>query len=275
MQKRTHTAASTFRAGIVADLHCGSRYALVPPSFRPASSGPSGVFMAYLWECWTDFVKQCPALDLLIVNGDATQGEHPTNRTAPDAIDTSPLHQTDMAIQTLGPLRDKAKRLWVVRGTGFHEGKWNESLERLGRELKAQQWSDQRYSGEVLDGTFAGKTWNVVHAQTHGAIYPGTLMNRTIWFANLADHLAKTVPADIIVRSHTHSAGKMETMGKWIISTRAWQLVSPHIISKMEYYRAQALLDLGGHVVTIGPDGISWRDYPYAPYKPSRPRTLA
>lgn len=259
--------ARPFRLGVVADLHCGSKYAIVPPSFRPVHAGPAGVFMSHVWDCWTHFVKACPPLDCLIVNGDEMDGDHPTLKSAPEAVDTSPLKQVDMALDALGPLRDKAKRLWLVRGTGFHTGRWCEAIETLGKELRAEEWAPRRYSGEVLDGTFAGHTVNCAHAQSTGAIYPGTLMNRTAWFATMADRLAKTTPADIIIRSHTHSTGKGEYMGKWVLSTRAWKLVNPYAVARMEYYRACALLDLGGHIITISDDGISWKDYEYAPFK--------
>jgi len=266
--------ASTSRLCVIADTHIGSKYALVPVRFRPANPGPAGVFMTYMFDCWQHFVKACPLVDCLIINGDTLEGSHPTLRTAPEAIDTNPLHQVDMAIETLGPLRDKAKTLWLIRGTDFHEGKWAEAIEQLGIELKAEKWSNRRRSGEVLDGTFAGHVLNAAHAQTTGAIYPGTLMNRTAWFATLADRLAKTIPADIIIRSHTHSTGKGEYMGKWVLSTRAWKLCGPQAIARMEYYRAQALLDLGAHVLTIGPDGIAWRDFAYENYKAPTPRRL-
>jgi hypothetical protein len=257
----------SYRIGVIADLHCGSRYAITPPGYRPNQGGPSGVFSDYMADCFAHFTKACPPLDCLIINGDCLEGEHPTLRSAPDALDTSPLRQVDVAVEVLSPLRAKSKALWLVRGTGFHEGKWCEALEALGQELKAEPWSKRRYSGEVLDGILGGVRFNVAHAQTSGAIYPGTLMNRTAWFANLAERMAKTVESDIIIRSHTHCTGKGEYMDKWVLSTRAWKLVNPHAVSKMEYYRAAALLDLGGHVLTLSPDGIMWREFKYAPYK--------
>ena len=53
-----------FRLGVLADLHVGSRYALVPPAFR-GDPGPAGMFLDYMWACWLDFVKHCPPLDRL------------------------------------------------------------------------------------------------------------------------------------------------------------------------------------------------------------------
>jgi hypothetical protein len=263
-----------FRLGVLADLHVGSRYALVPPAFR-GDPGPAGMFLDYMWSCWLDFVQKCPPLDCLIINGDSMEGEHPTLRSAPDAIDTSPVRQVDMAVDTLGLIRPKAKKLWLVRGTGFHEGLWNQSLEQLGRELHAEKWTDRRYSGEVLEGTFAGHTLNVCHAQTFGAIYQGTLLDRTARFAALADSVCKSVEADLIIRSHTHQTGLGCFQGKWVLSTRCWKLLNPHAISRMEYYRALSSLGLGGHVITFSEDGITWRDFKYEPYKPDAVRKLA
>jgi hypothetical protein len=266
--------SAPIRIGIIADLHIGSQYALVPPSFRAAGARPSDVFMAYMWSCWEHFVQHCPPLDVLISNGDELEGTHPTLRSAPESVDQSPLRQVDMAVETLAPLRAKAKAFWLVRGTGFHTGPWYEAIEALGRELKAETWARRRYSGEVLDGEIGGLRVNVAHPQTTGAIYPGTLANRTAWFASLAERLEKTVEADVIVRSHTHSTGLGRYQGKWVLSTRCWKLVNGYAISRMEYYRAQALLDLGAHVITIGPDGLAWKDFPYAPYKTTHRKLL-
>jgi hypothetical protein len=264
-----------FRLGVIADTHIGSRYALVPPKHRPHDAGPGGVVMDYMWECWQHFTKAVPALDALIINGDSMEGEHPTLRSAPDALDVSPLRQADMAIETLGPLRDKARKLWLVRGTGFHEGKWNEALERVGRELQAEKWSDRRYSGEALDGTMAGYTINAVHAQTFGAIYQGTLLDRTARFSALAEVMGHAPKADINIRSHTHQTGLGQFMGRWVLSTRCWKMLNPHAIAKIEYWRALASLGLGGHVLTLSEDGIAWRDYAYEAFKPADLRKLA
>jgi hypothetical protein len=252
---------------IISDTHIGSRYALVPPSFRASHTGPAGVFMSYMWDCWQDMLKRLPPLDCIIINGDSMEGEHPTLKSAPDALEVSPLRQIDMAIETLGPLRDKSKHLWLIRGTGFHEGKWNEALEALGRELHAERWADRRYSGEVLDGDFYGLKINAAHAMSIGAIYQGTLADRTARFMALAESLGKTLPADLIVRSHVHQTGLGRFMARWVLVTRCWKLINPYAVARMEYSRAAASLDLGGHLITLSDDGISFKDYAYQPHK--------
>jgi hypothetical protein len=223
--------------------------------------------MDYIWSCFQHMLKQLPPLDCVIVNGDAMEGEHPTLRSAPDAIEVSPLRQVDMAVETLAPLREKTKHLWLIRGTGFHEGKWNEALEALGRELHAEKWADRRYSGEVLDGEFYGLHINAAHAMSSGAIYQGTLADRTARFMALAAASGKTLPADLIIRSHVHQTGLGRFFGKWVLITRCWKLINPYAVAKMEYARAAAGLDLGGHLITITDDGMAFKDYEYANYK--------
>ena len=265
---------TTRRILVISDTHIGSRYALVPPSFRSQHAGPAGVFMTYIWDCYRDMLRRLPPLDCVIVNGDAMEGEHPTLRSAPDAIEVSPLRQVDMAVETLGLLREKTKHLWLIRGTGFHEGKWNEALEALGRELHAEPWADRRYSGEVLDGTFYGLRINAAHAMSSGAIYQGTLADRTARFMALAEAAGKTLPADLIIRSHVHQTGLGRFFDRWVLVTRCWKLINPYAVAKMEYARAVAGLDLGGHLITLNGDGLAFKDFAYSPYK-SEARKLA
>ena len=226
-------------------------------------------------KCWFHYVKALPDLDCVILDGDVMEGEHTTLRSAPDAAETSPLKQVDMAVELLAPLRAKTKKLWLVRGTGFHEGKWNEALERLGEKIDAGTVERQ----PALGRSAGRRDWRLPlqcrsRRKVPGAIYSGTLMNRTAWFATMAEGLSKTIPADIIIRAHTHATGKGQFFGKWVLSCRAWKLCNPYAIAKMEFYRAQALLDLGGHLLTLSPEGIMWRDYEYQPFK-SAHRKLA
>ena len=265
---------SVFRIGFLADTHFGSKHSPLPPKYRPPNPGPAGMWMDYSWSIWQHFVHECPPLDVLVSNGDELEGAHPTLRSAPDSVDQSPLRQVDIALEALGPLRAKAKKMWLVRGTGFHTGIWYEAIETLGRELNAEKWAERRYSGTVLDGEMGGITFNCVHAQSTGAIYSGTLLNRTAWFATIAEQLGKTIKADVIVRSHTHQFGLAKFSNHWVLSTRAFKLCDEFAQTKLEYFRAQALLDLGATVLTIGPDGMTWKDYAYQPWKPSH-RKLA
>jgi hypothetical protein len=255
------------RVAFVADMHCGSKYAIVPPKFQPPRAGPAGQFMSFVHQIWQDFVKRCPPLDCLILNGDIIDGENPNTRSASNAVDDSPLKQVDMAIEALAPLIAKAKKTWLIRGTVYHDSKWHEPIEVLGRELGCEEWDERRYSGYVLEGDFFGKRIHATHAMSVGAIYGGTLADRTALFACAAESQKKTNPADIIVRSHTHRTYLGQSHGKWFLQTRCWSLVTPYAIAKMEAYRAALLCDLGAHILTINGNALTWEDFAYEPFR--------
>jgi len=258
-----------YRLGLISDLHVGSRYALIPPRFVPATdTHPSAKFYGYMWECWQHFCATCQPMDALIINGEIAEGENPTQRDAMDAITDDLLMQADMAVETISLLMPKVKRLWVVRGTVWHEGKYFETIERIASDLHAEPWADRRSTGLVLEGEFHGLKLNVTHHQSVGAIYRGTLADRTSLFAAAAERIGKTIDADIIVRSHLHSKYIGKSHSKWFISTPAWKLPTPYAFKRLEFYRACLLSDLGAIVLaTRGHGDVSWEEYEYEPYK--------
>lgn len=255
-----------YRLGIVSDLHVFSRYGLIPPAHLSTAKLPTATVHEYLWKCWEDFCTRCPRLDALIVNGDWIEGENPTKRDAMDAVTDDENLQIDAAVETLRPLREKATDFWVVRGTPWHEGKHFTAVESAARQLDANRWTDKRYTGLVLEGSFHGLSLNVTHHMTTGAIYAGTLATRTNLFAAAAELLGKTIPADVIIRSHAHMKFIGKTLGKWVVQTPAWKVVNPYAIKRMEYYRANLLSDIGALVLTTeGHGDVSWTEFDYLP----------
>ena len=224
--------------------------------------------MDYTWSCWTDFVKKCPPIDLLIVNGDLIEGENPSRRDTMDAVTDNFLTQGKMAEETLGLLLPKVKKWYLVRGTAYHDGKHFETLESVAKNLGAEQWSAHRYTGYVLEAKWNGLSINATHHQTTGAIYPGTLASRTTLMAAAAERLGKLVPADLIIRSHVHFKFIGQSYGKWFISTPAWKLVTPYAIKKMEQVRATLLSDLGAILVKKDDtNSITFKEFVYEPFK--------
>ncbi len=251
---------SPYRLGLISDLHAGSRYGLVPPKWWPQgglSVMPSMSVMQYLWQCWDHFCLNCPPLDCLIINGDLVEGETPSRRDALDAVTDNFLVQGEMCELMLGMLVDrvKPKTLWVIRGTPFHDGKHFETLESIARNLGAQPWADNRYTGYTLEGMWRGLNLNVTHHMTSGAIYSGTLASRTALFASAAEALGHTHKADLIVRSHLHMKYIGRSYDKWIVLMPCWKAVTPYAIKKMEFYRASLLNDLGAVIVETDGSG--------------------
>jgi hypothetical protein len=224
------------------------------------------MFHDWLWECWLDFCRKCPPLDSLIVNGDTIEGESPSKRDAMDALTDDLNLQVDAAVETLSLIRPKTKQLVLLRGTPYHEGRHAEAIERIGADLDAMEWAPRRRSGFILEADFHGLRLNVSHPMTIGAIYRGTVADRTAIFAAAAERLGKTLEADIIIRSHIHSTHKSQTHDKWVLLTRCFKAVNMYAVNRMEFYRASLLNDIGAHVLeTDGQGSVSWRDFAYAP----------
>jgi len=256
------------RLGIVSDLHVLSRYALVPPQYRPETKHPASKFYEYVWQCWEHFVAHCPPLDVLIINGDLIEGETPTQRSANDALTDAILDQADACVETLRTLRKKCGDLWVLRGTPFHDQKHFEALELIGERLNARRWSDTRRTGEVLDLKWNGISLNVTHHQTMGWLYLAGGADRMALLACAAEAQGKAPPVDIIVRSHLHQKRVVKAHGKWVILTPGWRIPNPHAIKMMEYYRATESCDLGAILVEVRDEQITIDErFTYKPFK--------
>jgi hypothetical protein len=265
--------AVVYRLGVISDLHALGRYALVPPKWWPQGGEhvhPAAKFYSYMWACWADFVKRCPSLDALIVNGDLIEGESPSKRDTVEALSDSFLEQGAAAEEIIGMLTPKVSGpIWIVRGTPYHDGKHFETLESVARNLGAEQWSPGRYTGYVLEGTWRGLALNVTHHMTTGAIYRGTLADRSALFSATAEGLGKANHADLIIRSHLHMKYIGKSHGRWIVLTPAWKLITPYAIKKMEFYRATLNSDLGAILIeTDGKGKVTIDDsFQYEPYK--------
>lgn len=191
-----------------------------------------------------------PRLDAVIINGDLLDGEN-VQGAGRGCITSDPADQARAAVVLLTPLRKKCQKMYLVRGTPYHEGASHEGLELVGSELKCEKWGAAgRYSDLVLERTWRGHTINATHHQTTGFIWALGAASRMAAFASVAE-ADKGIPrADIVVRSHTHTDGIAFVNGRWVILTPCWSFVTPYAIKKQEYYRATATNALGAVVVT-------------------------
>lgn len=255
--------------GLVSDTHCFSRYALTPPQYWPAGGAgvlPEARILRYLWACWRDFVRRCPPLDVLIHVGDVIEGEV-TRRDALDALsDDLNLHYL-AARDTLRPLVRKARSFWVVAGTPAHEGKHHEVVEAVARDLGAERWAAQRSTGLVLELRVGPLLLNATHHMTRGALYMGSLADRTALLAAAAVAEGHTAEADLIVRAHLHMPHVSHAYGKWVILQPGWKMPNPYAYRKIEYYRAHATLGLGANIVRVSARGtVSYEFFRYPPW---------
>jgi len=207
--------------GVVADLHCGSRWGLFPPRW---SNVRQNVGQRYLWRWWLWHVEKWKEilggkpLDLLVVNGDLIEGKQPRSRST--GLVTADLQeQAEIGALCLKPLVDALRPRKRVRttGTDYHEGPDN-PLPSV----------DEKFGFRVVDELNVNLERGVLQAQHNpgscGAIYKGTIIDREILWSVIAAALQKAPDATFIVRSHLHYFHMMQTHSKTFILTPCWQL---------------------------------------------------
>lgn len=259
------------RLGLISDLHMLQKYALVPPKFRIAGGSavdPTAKYQEYLWDCWLDFAKRVPPLEVLIINGDIIHGRD-KKQYGVEVVSSDLTDQAQAFVYAVGLLRDKVGKLWITRGTSYHEDMY-EAVEWAATELDAEKWGPNRRTGNVLEGVWQGRTFNVTHHMTRGFIYKGTAASRTSLLAAAAEAEGKVNRADIIVRSHLHMKYVGKPNGKWVIFTPGWSLLNPYAVKTLEYYRGQTMSDIGAIILSTdgkGPLTVDDETFRYAPYK--------
>jgi hypothetical protein len=198
------------RVVAISDMHAGHRAGLTPPlwQLRPALDDDETSDVARRriekWvdlqgECWQWFAREIKALqpiDLLIVNGDCIDGTgHHSGGT--ELITADRVQQTSMACYIIGFC--KAKRIEMVRGTGYHTGQeedWEDGIaEQVGATIGDHQWP------EVNGVTFDVKHFIGASGIPHGratALLRDDLWN-ALWHEN-----GEQPRADILLRAHVH-----------------------------------------------------------------------
>lgn len=199
------------RVVILSDTHVGSTVGLWPGR-HPIEGG--GVYEAnkaqqWLLECWHHATGEIAGLrpDAVILNGDPIQG---TSYKDGQLISSNVNVQVDAALAVLQPLRDATERLYMTRGTEWHEGKAAENVEMLARQL-----------GAVPDAATGMNTWwelyldlggPVMHAAHHIGCssvpwYEATvpLRDSLMQLAELWRFYGPQAPeVRLVVRSHRH-----------------------------------------------------------------------
>lgn len=104
----------------LSDIHPGSNYGLLPPSFESSAGHvvQQNIGQQYLWECWNDCIEWAcrEPLEGIIINGDVVEGKQPKSRCSELCL---PLvrDQEDAAKLILGPLVSRAKcKTFFVKG---------------------------------------------------------------------------------------------------------------------------------------------------------------
>ncbi len=227
---------------VISDLHCGCQLGLYPDDLEiPLDNG--GVYKAskiqkkiynywlYFWYDWVPTVTKGEPY-VVVINGDALDGIHHNSVTQ---ISQNMADQLLIAETVLKPIRERAEKLYLIRGTEAHVGKSAQYEEILAKNLRAEPTKAGKYSRWELwlrlnDNVLIHFAHHIPH--TSVSHYASTAVSRELMEAFLQAGRWHNKPPDMIVRSHRHRcvevrfpSGNTYAIG---LVTPAWQLVTPY-----------------------------------------------
>jgi hypothetical protein len=224
-------------AVIVSDLHCGSRSSICVPDMELSEGGHFRYSAAQraLYEAWQLLAKEWRNPDILEVNGDAIEGQA-RKESGASCWSTDLDDQVACAAQLLKEFR--AKKTYIVEGTGYHVDAGGKSLEHhLGEKLGAEKIGSghsNRAADELLL-TIGNFNFHFAHHIAVGTgWYKTTPLAREMVFALLTESskmpLGKKI--DVIIRSHVHAFCGVEFTRQRGYITPCWQLQTRYMRKK-------------------------------------------
>jgi hypothetical protein len=249
---------TTYRIGVVSDIHTGSVYGLTPPDFETSAGAQIqlNTGQKYLWLCWQDAAKRMGKLDALVINGDAIDGLQQANAGTELCL---PMleDQSEASYQVIDFLRKQTgdPKIFVVAGTEYHSQKAAREEEIIAQRLGATRYSGVgtgRYCREVLDLDIEGVVLNFAHGiSVASGLYRATPPDREAVWSALAGKVGKAPKAECIIRSHAHNFVHVEHQSKHALITPAWQLQTRYM-RKNSVYRMMP--DIGYVIIEVDPE---------------------
>lgn len=241
---------------VVSDLHVGSVYGLMPPTFRSTSgcSVSANPGQVYLWERWNEFLSLVPKrVDAVVFNGDLIDGAQPRQRGTELCFPTL-SDQVDACLDVIAPLLSKSKKHIVVAGTEYHDGRAAEELESLAARIGAIEnpTGFGRRTFEAVDIDVGGVVINFSHGiSVASGLYRATPADREGVWSALAGKDGKALRADVVVRAHAHIFVHVEHASKHIVINPCWQLQTRYMRKNSAY---RTLPDIGATLIHIDPE---------------------
>lgn len=212
---------------VVSDLHVGSDVGLLPAHAR-LSQGNLISFgdnhaQAWLWECWTDAIKQVKKIAgkdpfILLINGDAVEGIH--HRSA-EVIAAAIEEHTEIAIECLKPISSLAQTILVTLGTEVHtKGVEHVLAEKLGAVMgRARNKWLFTMNGVQCDACHHMPT-------TTRAYLEASQMSIALGNARIQASRAGHPPSRVFLRAHRHLGGHYSDGDCLLVVTGAFQMLT-------------------------------------------------
>lgn len=256
---------------VVSDLHCGCQLGLCPPGgimldnggrYRPSRPQEKlHELWAYFWDEWVPNATRGEPYAVLI-NGDSLDGVHHRSVTQ---ISHNLETQRRIGYEILAPVRDRATKLYMVRGTEAHVGQSGQDEEELAKDLGAVRDEGGRCSRHEL-WVQVGRA--LVHAAHHIGTTGSMAYETSAVMKELAELFADSArwgdsPPDVVVRSHRHRHIEISTPTRNVygraFTTAAWQLRTPFAF-KVPGGRVSTP-HIGGSLIRSGDEEIYTRHF--------------
>ena len=221
----------------VSDLHCGSANALWPDGMaddegQPLPPNSIGRWLDERWWQMLDALMATNERLITVLVGDAIQGSHP-DRDA--QLMTSSLYvQCEAALKYLRPLREISDEMYMVHGTGWHEGAGGEHVRALAKQLDCHKSDTGSYLYWQLYMRLGEHTAHFAHhigasrVQAYEASAPLRDMYGLV--GELYRKYGVNMPGvDLMIRAHRHRSVVVYKPPRFHIAvTPCWQLTGEY-----------------------------------------------
>ena len=212
------------RIVILSDLHCGHQWAICHPNFETHSLDDAAKVRKQLWKWFDSEIAKLSPIDVLVVNGDAIDGDGYRN-SGIEQLTTDRNKQSENAAAIIKHL--KAKEIYLVKGTRAHTGlaeDFEETLAKLVKPIAIETELHLTKRGTVLNFKHKGSASANPHAMSPA------MARAAVWDELKAVRGIKPgdKPADITIRSHIHTYYNLADEFTEIITTPALQYLSDY-----------------------------------------------
>jgi len=247
------------------DLHVGSSYGLMPPSFLDCSGNlhSQNVGQRYLWERFTALMQRLSPqkIDAIVLNGDLLDGGQPKSKGTPLTLHRLP-DQREACIKVLEEVKNtfpSAKFFWIS-GTPYHELE-DEVLQVAYKLIGTPQTVRRTLKLRV------GKAVVQFHHETAftSAVTKSGSLEREIINGWLAEAMNDWSAAHCEVRAHCHYFCYVGRKDRLAIVCPGWQLQTDYSTKSSP---TKNIPDIGCIVLTVDDDLLDFGCCPvtFTPY---------
>jgi hypothetical protein len=164
------------------------------------------------------------------------------------------VDQEEASVQILSPLIRgvKPKKVYLIKGTPYHDDELGRSVDNVAKELKADAYEGLgvgTYAKEVMDLDVEGVVFDFSHGvSVSGGLYRAVAIDREALWSAIAGKTGKAPKADVIVRGHAHYFVHVEHVSKHAVILPAWQLQTSYMRKNSRY---RMIPDLGAVRFTV------------------------